>query len=221
MRIVFDHIEGFGKVSEQDFIYSQPQGFLEPREKPENALNKGWIPWDGAWYNVRSVRINLKHYKHHTATKRLAKKIQAVYQEFSNLPEYIALYDKYLQHHKFERTITWDQLSTTQMICYHYEQKLIGYSLIDVYENAIVTTQFVWDYAEPKLSLGKVAQFNECRLAALLDCDYVYILGGYEKCCLYKADFYGMEWWTGSAWSSDQELYKQLCLRDERISITM
>jgi hypothetical protein len=55
----------------------------------------------------------------------------------------------------------------------------------------------------------------ECETAKILECKHVYILGGYEKCCLYKSDYYGFEWWTGAEWSEDKELYKKLCLRDE------
>jgi hypothetical protein len=219
LRVRFNHIEGFGKVSAQDFIYSQPQGFLEPGENPNDALNQGWIPWDGAWYNVRSVRINLSKYKPHDTTRKKARLIDYQYQPFEDKPVYREIYDKYLAHHGFERTISWEQLFTGRMIEYRLMGKTIGYSCIDIYHNALVVKQFVWDYEDPSLSLGKVAQFQECRLAAVMDCDYVYILGGYEKCCLYKADFYGMEWWTGNEWSSDKELYKQLCLRDEQILV--
>ncbi len=58
MKIVFDHIEGFGKVSHQDFICGYPMGIIEPGDNPKDLLAQGWIPWDGAWYNLRSVRIN-------------------------------------------------------------------------------------------------------------------------------------------------------------------
>jgi hypothetical protein len=36
---------------------------------------------------------------------------------------------------------------------------------------------------------------------------------------LYKSDFYGFEWWTGTEWSTDKELYKKLCLRDETAKV--
>lgn len=29
IKVVFDHIEGFGKITEQDFIYSDPKGIAE------------------------------------------------------------------------------------------------------------------------------------------------------------------------------------------------
>jgi arginyl-tRNA--protein-N-Asp/Glu arginylyltransferase len=219
MRVLFDHINGFGKVSDQDFIYSQPHGVLEEGESASEALACGWIPWEDAWYNLRSVRIDLSAYKPHETTRKKAKLVDGVYEKFEDSPEYRELYEKYCAHHGFQRTITWEQLFTGSVINYYYNDKLIGYSTVDIYEDAMVATQFVWDYAEPSLSLGKVAQMYECEAAKMMGCKHVYILGGYEKCCLYKSDFYGFQWWTGSVWSEDKDLYKKLCLRDDQAQV--
>lgn len=220
MKIIFDHINGFGKVSDQDFIYSQPHGVLEPGETEADALANGWIPWDGDWYNLRSVRIDLSAYKPHETTRKLARLVDFMYEEFEDKLLYRHIYDLYCKHHLFERTITWQQLFTGDIISYSQLGQVIGYSAVEVYDTAFVATQFVWDYANPKLSLGKVAQMYECEVAKMLGCTHVYILGGYEKCCLYKSDFYGFEWWTGTEWSTDKELYKKLCLRDEAAIVT-
>lgn len=220
MRVVFDHINGFGKVSDQDFIYSQPHGVLEEGERPADAFEKGWIPWDGVWYNLRSVRIDLTEYKPHETTRKLGRLVDFMYEKFEDTPLYRQLYEKYCAHHGFQRTITWEQLFTGSIISYSQGAGVIGYSAVEQYDTAFVATQFVWDYAEPKLSLGKVAQMYECEVAKMLGCTHVYILGGYEKCCMYKSDFYGFEWWTGKEWSKDKELYKKLCLRDEAAIVT-
>lgn len=220
MKVIFDHINGFGKVSDQDFIYSQPHGVLEPGESEAQALANGWIPWDGAWFNLRSVRIDLSEYKPHETTKRLSRHIDYQYEKFVDQPFYRELYEKYCSHHGFQRTITWEQLFTGDIISYSLNGVVIGYSAVEVYDEAFVATQFVWDYENPKLSLGKVAQMFECIVAKQLGCTHVYILGGYEKCCMYKSDFYGFEWWTGSEWSKDKDLYKKLCLRDEAAIVT-
>lgn len=220
MKVIFDHINGFGKVSDQDFIYSQPHGVLEPGETEAQALANGWIPWDGAWFNLRSVRIDLSEYKPHETTKRLSRHIDYQYEKFVDKLFYRELYEKYCSHHGFQRTITWEQLFTGDIISYSLNGVVIGYSAVEVYDEAFVATQFVWDYENPKLSLGKVAQMFECIVAKQLDCTHVYILGGYEKCCMYKSDFYGFEWWTGTEWSKDKDLYKKLCLRDEAAIVT-
>jgi arginyl-tRNA--protein-N-Asp/Glu arginylyltransferase len=220
MKVIFDHIKGFGKVSNQDFIYSEPYGLLEDGESASDAFEKGWIQWDGLWYNLRSVRISLLEYKPNETTKKLAKNIEFVYEKFEDKTTYRELYEKYCKHHGFERTISWEQLFTGNVISYYHNGVLIGYSAVEHYGNAFCATQFVWDYKTPKLSLGKVAQMYECNVAKTLNCTHVYILGGYEKCCLYKADYYGFEWWTGLEWSKDVQLYKNLCDRDEK-SIVM
>ena len=76
MLVTFDHINGFGKITQQDFIYSNPEGSLEKNETPDDALNLGWIPWKGKWYNHRSIRINLKNYYPSKSIKKDYKKIQ-------------------------------------------------------------------------------------------------------------------------------------------------
>lgn len=220
MKVVFNHIVGFGKVKDLDFIHSEPHGILEEGETEVEAFEKGWILWDGVWYNIRSVRIDLSEYKPHETTKRLSRHIDFMYEEFKDKPVYRELYEKYCKHHGFQRTITWEQLFTGNIISYLHEGKIIGYSAVEKYDTVFCATQFVWDYETPKLSLGKVAQMYECEVAKMLGCTHVYILGGYEKCCLYKSDFYGFEWWTGLEWSRDKELYKSLCERDDKVILT-
>jgi len=221
MKIVFDHIEGFGKVSDLDFICGYPMGIAEPDDKPKDLLAQGWIPWDGAWYNLRSVRINaLQHTPTKTTRKNLGK-IWCVVEDFEPGIQYKTLYEKYCRVKGFTRTITWDQLKSDLVLNYYHNNKLIGCSLVDVYPDAMVATQFIWDYETPSLSLGNLAQYFECSVARMRGIDYVYILGGYESCCVYKANHRGFEWWTGSEWSQDVELYKQLCLRDDQIKVSL
>jgi hypothetical protein len=217
MKIVFDHVHGFGKVCHQDFIYSHPVGHLEEKESPVKALEEGWIPWDGVWYNLRSVRIDLATYKPHKSTRRLSHKIECRMQEFNYTEEFQQIYEDYCNYHNYQRDITWGQINSQKMIVYYVDQQPVGFSAVEKYDSALVAFQFVWNYKDPKLSLGKVAQMFECEAAKTLGCTHVYILGGYEKKCLYKSDFYGFEWWTGKEWSKDKELYQQLCIRDEEI----
>ena len=169
---------------------------------------------------MRSVRLDLSRYKPNETTLKLAKKIGYTRQGFQDLPLFRNIFDSYVQHHGFSREISFDQLQDHDMIIYHYEGRIVGFSLVKYYGDAMVASQFVWDYADPKLSLGKIAQYCECQVAEDMECTHVYILGGYEKCCLYKSDFYGFEWWTGKQWSQDKELYQQLCYRDESVKIT-
>jgi arginyl-tRNA--protein-N-Asp/Glu arginylyltransferase len=222
MKICFDHIEGFGKVKHADFIYSNPYGILQKGESAAEALMLGWIPWGQHWYNVRSVRLDLNIYTPTETVKKLARKIKMLSGNMeTHLSKYLELYESYCSHHGFSRNIEWDNFKDCKVIEYHYEDKLIGISLYKIYGKHFVAMQFIWDYANPKLSLGNIAQMTECQLAKLNGCHYVYILGGYEQCCLYKSSFRGFEFWTGKEWSQDAELYKALTIRDEKAEVVI
>jgi arginyl-tRNA--protein-N-Asp/Glu arginylyltransferase len=220
MKVYFDHVQGFGKVSDLELIVNCAYGILEPNESPTDALLQGWIPWEGKWYNERSTRINLAQYKPSKTTKKLSKKIIVENGDITaNLEAYTELYNKYCNYHNFKRDIKLESFKDCQVIEY-WADTLVGISLYRQFETQFVAYQFIWDYADPKLSLGTIAQMMECETAKLLNCEYVYLLGGYEKCCEYKANYSGFEFWTGKEWSTDTDLYKALVTRDENINIT-
>ena len=220
MKVYFNHISGFGKIKHIDFIMSEPYGILNPNESEEDAIKEGWIPWiDGRWYNIRGVRINLQDYKPSKTTKKLFKKVVVDTGNMEvNIDEYKELYSKYCEYHKFQRHIDFDGFKKCSVIEYHTDS-LVGISLYRVFNKQFITYEFIWDYADPKLSLGNIAQMVECETAKILECNYVYLLGGYEPCCLYKSTFKGFEFWTGKEWSKDIDLYKQLVERDDKIKI--
>lgn len=219
MKIYFDHINGFGKVSDLEIIVNCAYGILEENESSIDALKEGWIPWEGKWYNERSTRIDLAEYKPTKTTKKLSKRIILEHGDVAgNLEAYMELYDKYCTHHGFKRDIKLESFKDCNVIEY-WADTLVGISLYKQFDTQFVAYQFIWDYADPKLSLGTVAQMYECETAKLLGCEYVYLLGGYEKCCLYKSNYSGFEFWTGKEWSKDIELYTRLVERDEQIKI--
>lgn len=219
MKVFFDHIAGFGKVSDLEVIVNCAYGILESNESSVDALKQGWIPWKDKWYNERSTRIDLSKYQPSKTTKKLAKKIVV---EAGNidaaLEQYIELHEKYYTYHGFKRDINLDNFRGCSVIEY-YTDHLVGISIYKQFDTQFVAYQFIWDYEDPKLSLGTVAQMIECETAKLLGCEYVYLLGGYEQCCLYKSNYRGFEFWTGQEWSTDVDLYKRLIERDELIKI--
>lgn len=220
MKVHFDHIEGFGKVKHLDFIFSNPHGTLEPNESPSDALKSGWIPWGQYWYNLRSVRLDLNWYKPTDTVKKLARQVKMLSGNMeAHLKKYLELYESYCKHHDFARNIEWDNFKDCKVIEYHHEEKLIGISLYKIIDKQFVAMQFIWNYANPKISLGNIAQMIECKLAKLNGCSHVYILGGYEQCCLYKSNFRGFEFWTGKEWSQDVDMYKALVERDEKATV--
>lgn len=221
MKIYFDHIEGFGKVSDLEVIVNKAYGILEPNESPTEAIKSGWIPWEGKWYNERSTRLDLSIYQPSKTTKKLSKKVNVFIGDIVGHQEaYEDLHEKYCKYHGFKRNIKLESFKDCQVIEYHTD-KLVGISIYRVFEKQFVAYQFIWDYEDPKLSLGTVAQYYECETAKILGCEYVYLLGGYEKCCEYKSNYTGFEFWTGQEWSTDVELYKQLLERDEKFKISL
>lgn len=219
MKVYFDHIKGFGKVSDLEVIVNCAYGILEPNESFTDVLKEGWIPWMDKWYNERSTRINLAEYKPSKTTKKLSQKIYVqAGNVISSKEKYEILHEEYCKYHGFKRDINLDNFADCNVIEYWYG-KLIGVSFYKQFDKQLVAYQFIWDYANPKLSLGTIAQMIECETAKLLDCEYVYLLGGYEQCCFYKSNFKGFEFWTGVEWSTNVELYKELVQRDEKIKI--
>lgn len=219
MKVFFDHIQGFGKVSDLEVIVNCAYGILESNESSTDALKEGWIPWEGKWYNERSTRINLAEYKPSRTTNKLSKKIIVEGGNIeANLEAYEMLHQKYCDYHNFKRDIKLEFFKDCEVIEY-WADTLVGISLYKQFETQFVAYQFIWDYEDPKLSLGTIAQMMECETAKLLNCEYVYLLGGYEKCCEYKSNYSGFEFWTGKQWSTDVDLYKRLVSRDDLIKI--
>lgn len=222
MRVIFDHVSGFGRVTDDDFIYSDPRGIRED-DMYLRHLENGWIEWGDYWYNLRSVRIRVEDYIPTKTTKKLSKKI---YSQWTFVSEQVLdaikpLYEEYVRRNKFSREIPVEDFLGFECLLYYHNGGLIGANIMKIYRDsdgrALVSYQFLWDYKEPKLSLGSVSQYFECKLAKTLRCDHVYLLGGYESASIYKSTNRGFEWWTGCEWSQDVEVYNKLCKRDDNI----
>lgn len=224
MLITFDHILGFGKMTEQDFVFSNPEGILEKKETPDQVLAKGWIPWKGKWYNHRSVRINLDKYYPSKSTKKDLNKIEVRFNSIDELKNYNHvrdIYDIYCKKNNFIKTTQIEDIIKESSCFFEFKKdnKIKGYTFCTLYEKSMVSLEFIQNFTCEHISLGSISQYNECNQAKSLGRKYVYILGGYETTCLYKCNFHGMEWWTGKEWSTDLSLYKKLCERDSKIRI--
>jgi arginyl-tRNA--protein-N-Asp/Glu arginylyltransferase len=226
IKVIFDHVSGFGKITEQDFIYSDPKGIAMSTDFL-TYLEEGWIEWQGYWYNLRSTRIKVSEYKPTKTVRRLARKVEVtkVILNKANLELLKPIYDKYVQAKGFIRDIRledFEDFEEYSALLYWSQERLIGASIYREYKVRdvidIVVYQFLWDYENPKLSLGNVAQYYEIEHSKHL-ANYVYLMGGYEEACIYKSNFKGFEWWTGTEWSSDLDLYTQLCKRDNNVHI--
>ena len=90
----------------------------------------------------------------------------------------------------------------------------------DVGTDSVFSTQFAWNYENPKLYLGKYANLAEIDYCIKQQKKQIYIGAGYEKAFIYKSDYKGFEFWDGEVWSPDVEHYKWLCKRDSEVEKT-
>lgn len=225
MLVTFDHVNGFGKITNQDFIYSNPEGTLESGEKPDDALNLGWIPWNDKWYNHRSIRIDLQKYYPGKTTKKDYKKIKSVFKsisEFNNYERAQEIYEIYCEKNNFNRSIPIKEIIKNSSCFFEFRKdgEIKGYTFSTLYEKSLVSLEFIQDFSCHNISLGSISQHYECLVAQSLNKEYVYLLGGYETSCIYKCKFHGMEWWTGKEWAENKNLFIQLCQRDDSIKIS-
>lgn len=219
MKIYFDHINGFGKIFNQDLIHCGVFGYPEINDDFDDLLENGWLPWNDYWFQARSVRYNLLELEYHKKTKKISKKIE--YQlgkpsqkDIERISNCYQAKRGFLSKHVFD-----NELMLENSIQYFHESELIGFVCYKLFKKSFVGVQFAWDYKKPQLSLGNVSTLIETTLAKKSGCIYYYMMGGYEECCIYKSELNGFEWWTGKEWSKDKKLYQDLCRRDSAIEI--
>lgn len=219
MKIYFDHINGFGKISNQDLIYTEIFGYPEINDDFDDLLENGWLPWNNYWFQARSTRYNLSLIDFHKKTKKIAKKIEYKLGKPSN--EDIDRISKAYQSKKnfISKHVFDNELMLENSIQYFHESKLIGFVCYKLFKRSFVGVQFAWDYEKPQLSLGTISTLIETTLAKKSGCIYYYMMGGYEECSVYKSELDGFEWWTGKEWSKDKKLYVNLCRKDSAIAI--
>ena len=105
------------------------------------------------------------------------------------------------------------------LVSYYYKDKLVAWSKLRYFREARTyeTNLFIWDYSNPKLKLGENSFIMELNWIKDKTTGYAYLGPGYERSSIYKADIPGFEWWTGKEWSSDKEVFKDLCKNDSTI----
>lgn len=219
MKLIFDHLAG--RMTQSDVVYSTIEALFDP-EEAMTAAETGWLinEWEPPkWFQGRQVRLDLAARHKIRRNPRLdaivLKPSKAVIARMQ------PIWDAYVAHHGYD-----DHLPVEASVAYEPDKKVVilyqidrqdvGYSLLRI-DPMAVALQFAWDYAEPKLSLGKIAQWWEIETARVHRCRHLYLCPGYERCCLYKANNPGFEFWTGTSWSTDKERYRALCERDSTL----
>lgn len=231
MKFDFNTIEGFGKITHQDFIHN-PISFypmdillaLELGLLPDEASTDVPMPW----FASRSVRIRVQDFAPTKTSIKYAKRItvselrnEEILLALNTLKNIFAQYitaKGYGKPYDIEPLLT-NNLRQKVVLLYSYNDVPVAFCVLRVFSKAMCSLQFAWDYAEPKLSLGTVSQYIECEFAKKNGIIYDYLMPAYERGCSYKADFKGIEWYTGKNWSNDTEQLKQLMERDETFEI--
>ena len=179
------------------------------------ALENGWLFYK-EWYQCRSVRIDVSRYKQ----RHKSHEIEIIpYTSPAVSSTVLKIYGQYLDYKKFdEKYEIFSDLDRTDWLIFKDDREPVAFTKINRYKGGIESQFTAWNYHDPKMGVGKIIVDYEVAYARYLRYDYLYIGQGYELGSTYKADFAGFEWWTGSEWSRDRELYKKLCARDSQIN---
>jgi arginyl-tRNA--protein-N-Asp/Glu arginylyltransferase len=239
MKIYFKHYSG--AIAEYDYMFFDCMAKVSFSEE-DSALQQGWLPDDyflpkneyrSHWYQARQTRINLKKFQETKSTKKTRKKcsqIQIKKYECEEIDLNI-LNNIFLKYFEYKQFKPWKLEPLVELekdrkffLVYHAPSESGGWHnpvaftyMRDVGSNSVFSTQFAWDYSNPKLYLGKYANLAEIDYCIKNNKDYMYTGMGYENCCIYKSSYKGFEFWTGEEWSDDIDHYKFLCERDSRI----
>lgn len=189
------------------------------------AIENGWLIHNGEWYQCRSTRINIDKYLEKYTKPTLPKQDIVFFNnnELSeeNKQDIDRIYKEYCEYKKFDTNFKLhvDENRSGWFIVYDNDIAVAFTKCIFYTVGGMESQYTAWNYHNPKLSIAKKLVYYEVNMAKkLTTSDYLYIGQGYETGSIYKADYPGFEWWTGSEWSTDIEKYKELCVRDSDIN---
>ena len=226
-------------MTSYDYLFFDCFAEVSPTEE-QQALDEGWIPDDYTtprseanprcpfpWYQARQTRIQIKNFAENSKTRKIRNRCKNITTEIVNAKDankemLVGIFNQYMQYKNFG---DWDilrlikhNLNRKKFILYKYKEKVIAYTLLREAANSLLSTQFAWDYENPKLYLGKYSTLAEVDYCNKTNKDALYIGAGYENCCAYKADYPAFEFWNGHLWSTNVKDYKYLCARDSSLS---
>jgi hypothetical protein len=213
MRVEFSHV--YGEQEKFDIHVALPKLILEDTPETE-ALALGWTIFNGTWYQLRSTRIDTHSYPE--KYRDIKGHVAELNDEFKLTAEHESVYDTFREKKKFEQHYRIDtDLERAAEVAIRKNGSLVAFTKLIRYTDGLESQFTVWDYAEPRLSIGKKILDYEVAFARKMGLRYLYIGPGYGEGSSYKASFEGFEWWTGSQWSADKDKYTELCRRDSSI----
>lgn len=221
MKLLFDHVHGFGKMAKEALLYYPCGAVFEPQEQ-EGALQTGWFPLNKhIWFQSRSTRIDLQKYK--TRDSIVKKSREVSWHLWKPDRKILApIYERYIAHKGYNsNNLTLDDIcdNSNQILLYRRKGALVAFLAFKIVGTGFLSVEFAWDYSEPHLSLGHVSRHVESILARQRGCKYIYMSSGYETCSLYKGSYPGFQWWKGYEWSEDVDMYRQLCYADSQVEV--
>ena len=228
MKIFYDHI--YGNTTKYDIIYGLALAEVEKNEE-EKALSLGWTPMDAffyptdrqLWIQARTTRIVLDDFSVKKKHRQYMKKdvIGKYYPEGNPWQkECDIIYKKYCDHKGYDdhgSQLVDKEYGDKDHFIYWHNDKIVAYTQLTRYGNAVVAGEFAWDYETPELSLGTFAQNFEGEMYRSMRFLYYYSSYAYERVCEYKSHYYGFEWWTGREWSRNKELFRELLNKDSEV----
>jgi hypothetical protein len=213
MRVEFSHV--YGEQEKFDIHVALPKLILEDTPETE-ALALGWTIYDHVWYQLRSTRIDT--YSYFKKCREIKGHTVELNDAFVLTPEHELVYNTFRDKKKFIQCYRIDtDLERAAAVSVRKNGELVAFTKLIRYTDGLESQFTVWDYAEPRLSIGKKILDHEVAFARKMGLRYLYIGPGYGEGSTYKADFEGFEWWTGSQWSTDKDKYIELCRRDSSI----
>jgi len=187
-------------------------------ETPGELLNSGWLldPIKKNWYMSRSVRIDLSKWSAGDSSLRCVnsydwRKISApneedrellrVYREARSIIDYpYSIYEKY-GIVDFEKGFS--DLGNCWYMTVHFD-------------NVSLYPICAFEKSGRKTSPGKACWTRACQVSKDRGSKYLYVCEGYGSGSAYKANSIGFEWWDGTCWSDDRDVYLD-CLKDDGI----
>ena len=188
MKIFYDHI--YGNTTKYDIVYGLALAEVDEGEE-DQALDLGWTPMDAffyktdkqLWIQARTTRIDLE--KFHVKKKHrqyLKNGVTGRYYPDMNpwQKQCDVIFKKYCEYKGYDdhgSELVDKEYGNKDYFVYWYNDKIIGYTQLTRFRKSVVAGEFAWDYENPELSLGTVAQNFECTLYR--DMRYLYYYSSY------------------------------------------
>ena len=179
------------------------------------ALENGWLMYDGKWYFSRSTRVDL------SKLKPKLPHIHGVKFEVEPFdgPAFDKIYSDYLTKKGFTKRYDYSKdFSRSLWLVARDGVEPVAFTKMVRYDGGIESAFTAWNYHKPKMSLGNNIIYYEAEYARAAELKYLYIGSGYGESSKYKSMIDGFEWWTGNEWSTDRSHYLELCERDKNVT---